>query len=501
MDNAHPPIHNALWRLMAFLRIVYAHVPNSTAFVNDVVTRCILPASLERLRQNTAAFLQQRKPEDHSAVEPFIAENSVFETSVLYPTSFDDFEDSFDDALPIHASSVLRNALKLTQHESGSATGPENDRLQSRTSLAAQFLLEGVDAWMNNEREVSSEERQRMVRTCGVSPAAIDEGLKLNAYALSDFVIDVIFPMGSIVWCGLPGGQRGEMGAERRPRDWLAAVYLASVNDAGCATSATLFAENREKRMAGLPAYTVQEKCLAAAAVPTTTETPLAPASSSSNAEVIATEVEVGSEPPEDLIISEENIHHLLTTMPEVVPREILVARRKSLLDPTITAFELEHHFTTPELRGEVDRLVKEILSRSNAASSLSQLADGICWRGKKADVATIVLRSLCPALRFHFQSLPPSVVDVDAESCPGSPPAEVNGDSVRRFLSEREAVAPKVLIKQLVDTFTRAQFNEFLLSAADNGNGRPLLSRGEVAKLKTKLDCAKKICAGFFPK
>ncbi|CUG90803.1 Hypothetical protein, putative [Bodo saltans] len=520
---------SALWRLMAYLHIIHAHQPNPTAFVNDVVSRCILPGSLERLRRNTTAFLQD-SPQERDSIVPFLAKGSVFEIAVLSPVSLEDFDDCFDDVLPIHASSVLRRAFRLTP--ASAETSAETAAPKAITSLSAQFLIEGVDRWMNDENECSKEERMRMVRACGVSPAAIDEGLQLNPYALSDFVIDVIFPEGSLWLDASVGGQ-----------DWVTGVYASSVRTQGDLSMAQFFWDNRAKR-SRLGSDDAEQKnstdalnggeekrkttdskkkeSVSKQAVPTTAS------AHDNNDDVIvtlaatATTAQVAEEEQEELIVSEDNIQELLSTAPHLLPREVLVARRKSIMDPTITAFDLESHFTTAELKSEVAKVRDEIKSRqkstppptttkgSNAKPALT-IDDKDLWKGKKSDMALKLVKTILPLIRTQYQALPPLIVDVDADSssdgaCGTPSPAaadttiENNGEcdnTVQAYLESPsiKSASPKVLTKLLVDTFSRAQLNDYL-STPESAGGPPRLSHDEILKLKTKLDCAKRIVA-----
>jgi hypothetical protein len=496
---------STLWRLMAYLHIIHAHQPDPALFVNDVVTRCILPGSLERLRRNTTAFLQD-SCEERDAVTPFLAKGSLFETSALSPVSFEDFDDCFEDILPIHASAALRRAFRLPSIAVDTTT--------PTTSLSAQFLIEGLDCWMNDDNEVSKEERRRMVRACGVSPAAIDEGLQLNPYALSDFIIDVVFPEGSR-WL------------DASTADWLTVVYTSTIKPQGDSAMARFFRDNQVKRnnlgcneedptTGKHAAVKAQVKRQEKVGEKKKKDVPKSMAVRDDNNGDVAPHATAGNaaadEDDEDLLVSEDNIQDLLSSAPHLLPKDVLAARRKSILDPTITAFELENHFTLPELKSEVAKVQKEIKTRQKPSPSTKKSSDAAdnkdLWKGKKSDVVSKLLASVIVPLRALFQALPPDVVDVDADSSDGpcdttSPPATDDigdsskdqdaGETLHAWLAKAAKTTPKVLIKQIVDTYSRAQLNDYLLTS-DVAAGRPRLSQDEILKLKTKLDCAKKI-------
>jgi hypothetical protein len=510
MSSVEP--RSTLWRLMAYLHIIHAHQPDPALFVNDVVTRCILPGSLERLRRNTTAFLQD-SCEKRDAVTPFLAKGSLFETSVLSPVSFEDFDDCFEDILPIHASAALRRAFRLPPIAADTTT--------PTTSLSAQFLIEGLDCWMNDDNEVSKDERRRMVRACGVSPAAIDEGLQLNPYALSDFIIDVVFPEGSR-WL------------DASTADWLTFVYTSTIKPQGDSAMVRFFRDNQVKRdnvgcneedttvgkHAAVKAQVKRQEKVVEKKKKDAAKSTLMAVKDDNNGDVSSHATAgnaAANEDDEDLLVSEDNIQDLLSSAPHLLPKDVLAARRKSILDSTITVFELENHFTLPELKSEVAKVQKEIKARqkpspSTKKSFLDAADNKDLWKGKKSDVVSKLLASVLVPLRALFQALPPDVVDVDADSSDSpcdttSPPATDDigdsskdqdaGETLHAWLVKAASAktTSKVLIKQIVDTYSRAQLNDYLVTSAVAA-GRPRLSQDEILKLKTKLDCAKKIVA-----
>lgn len=523
----------ALWRVAAFL------------FATDVHPKVLWENVLPHAYKRFCAKKIERLPKlAHSVVKQQTDVGTAFHTAVTSPSSFTAFEDAFDELLPLHVVSLLRSAMVVP------AASP--------TPLSAVYLMHGVDAWMQSNTE---EENTRIVLACGVSPAAVRDGLLLRPTACIDFAVDIMFPEGSAVWPATTSAAAESPASEDAViLDWLwqvvtqqlshpveeqqqqASSTSSAVQDRACccdyesdASASFLWRWLVEAAPTRTPADAATDQILI------DTEHHLKRArrnSSDRSTSVDSNNSSSSSNDNSDYIpefLSEDNLESVMLSNPEMVPRDILRARRKRLTDPTITAFEVERHYTVAELAHEVENIASRItpsnLSATCSGSSAAHAGEVTpppLFRGKrKHEIAEAVLSyvsAIRPLLddvadraRGASQGEPSnSIIDVDMLTTSdddddkvgvGAALSSIKEDRDRRangVIASIEIVVArcegnevtsnpstfssaelrKVVERDLIDGFTRADM-ELYLSVAHGATALQL------KQLRTKRECA----------
>ena len=207
-------------------------------------------------------------------------------------------------------------------------------------SLQEQYVVDAIDCWISRRTEAQN---KRLVLACGVEPAALEAAASKAAQrssvqaALADFVIDVILPREREIYgTGL---------------DWL---FVAVEKNAALDV-------DDDEAVAALPTPSPQKRHRC----------------DDDNGDVLLVEGSGGGgevDADGDLIVTQRNVDQLMLSKPELLPRYVIIQKRKALDDDDITAFEAEHHYTVTELRSFI-KLKDLDLSPFKGTSKKSGLA------------------------------------------------------------------------------------------------------------------------------
>ena len=162
------------------------------------------------------------------------------------------------------------------------------------TSLCEQYLIDGLDLWASDKPLLVD----RMVIACGIEPALLEMAKKKNPCASVEFIADIVFPL------------------DRTATDWLV--------------------------------ETCQSRNAFAVDASSEAESPNDPQARTLKR---ARENTDNGNDESDLIVDDENIDNIMMTNPGVLPKSVVRAKRKPLDDPSITAFEMDQHYTLVERR------------------------------------------------------------------------------------------------------------------------------------------------------
>ena len=223
-------------------------------------------------------------------------------------------------------------------------------------SIAEQYVVDAIDAWMARRDEVLN---KQLVVAVGVSPQVVDAAVAArgkeevpSSELLADFVIEIVLPADHQV-CGTS-------------LDWLYVVVEKN---------AALDVDDDEA-IAALPPSPPQKRPRC-----TTTgggDTGAISVEGGDDDEVLdGGQGAADGDDDDDLIVTHRNIDQLMMTRPQLLPRYVIVEKRKSLEDLGMTVFEAEHHYTVAELR-EFIRTQKLDVSSYKGLSKKSGLAGAV---------------------------------------------------------------------------------------------------------------------------
>jgi len=156
-------------------------------------------------------------------------------------------------------------------------------------AVATQFLIDGLDQWV---MKLPRDRQVSLLVSLGVSPRLLEESLAKEVTAVAEFVISIVFP---------------------RERE-----VLGTVND--------WLAETTKRQNPTDVDLELEEQ----------------PAQKKSRTE---------DDKSDDLVINDDNIDEIMQTRPQILPKSILHARRRSLTDASVTPKELDLLYTAVELK------------------------------------------------------------------------------------------------------------------------------------------------------
>lgn len=430
----------------------------------------------------------RKKPREAPEVLPHDTEWS---RHLLRPKSLSDFAESFCGSFPLHLLYRLEEVMGVPPTNSSSLTD---------SPLVEQFFVDAFDRWMDALAEA---DRHRMILACGVQPAVLEAAVARKAempYALTDFVISVVFPTPEELR-GRPHGGAGAAGTgttataaeeeeeEEGPdkggdgvtvQDWLLLAYQRNheaidveEEDSFAATSDGQGAEEGgEQRSAPRPRREVED------------------ALRGWNPE---------AEDEDEVVLTADNIDRYMRENPSVIPVTVLREKRKSWKSPSITPFELEHHYQLTELKAAVrelaslagasadvvraweDAAVAETSTAAEGHAQSNEAAEGRrrhahdCYVPgslthallREASRATRKADLLRVLLRLH-KSLDPSEEGRKGAAKDGDDPPARSEEATKGRPSIRDATLSAA---QLVKLFSLRELQEHLERELDEGN------------------------------
>lgn len=356
---------NPLFRLLAFLDNTGTQtfelaaavdttgnfVDAANTFRKDSTAASILSASLTALRDNIRRLftdaVEQRAifeivgtgeeapqadviatAESSAAALP-LPVDTEWSRAMLQPLSLAYFSDDLESGFPLNLHHRLCNVLGILP--SSTADGEANNcsgecSSSGGASLAEQFIIDGIDEWV---RHADAAEIRRIVRACGVQPTVVEAAFESRGAdevvpaTVVDFIIDIIYP---------PSSTNGAAAADRAPpvQDWLVLSYEKNRESISVAEDTPSPSLSLEVEDATSPEKKRQR-------------------TGDGEKPLDASELNNDEE-----LLTSDNIDEYMMKCPQKIPKSIIQAKRKSLKDPAITAFELEHHYSAVELKSFV---------------------------------------------------------------------------------------------------------------------------------------------------
>jgi hypothetical protein len=322
-------------------------------------------------------------------------------------TSLRDLEDVFEH-LTVEMATRLRNAFGISAPQSSPPSDPaqnvasddspcedvadaNNARCGFATAtrtIAEQYVIDSVDAWVSSR---CSAVNRQLVVGCGVHPDSVDAALKrarqsydeptldqedgcrkcgdlrgngaplpdaaevaVNAL-LADFVIELVFPSDRRIY--------------GTAQDWLCvALEKSAAVDVDDDEAVANLHPPEQERASGAKRQR---------SGPNDSDTDV-----SCSALVDENQQDDEEEDGDDLIVSKRNVDRLMLSKPHLLPRYVIVERRRKLDDERITVFEAEHHYSMAELR-EFACTAGLDVSKSKGIAKKAGLAAAILAAGK----------------------------------------------------------------------------------------------------------------------
>lgn len=367
--------------------------------------------------------------------DPFDAlpEETDWSRAVLRPHSLAKFGDRFANGFTLNLLMRLQEVMGVSS--SALTDGP----------LVEQFFVDALDRWMESRGEG---ENGRMVLACGVQPPVLEAATARSAelpHALVDFVVDVVFPTADDLLVAI--------GASAAVQDWLIQTYQLNHESIDVEDASGPGGEGDDKDDAAATAAATEEEA----------ERKRRRLEEESRAGL------AGWQPEDDeVVLTADNIDRYMRENPALIPRDILREKRRSWMDPRVTAFELESHYTAAELRAaakEVAGLTAPVEAAAwavaaaaeygyTAGAPTAELLRDAGRASKKADCVDVLLR-------LHVAVPEVSNGDVAAEGEPqGAGTAREPSESPDNAVNIAD---PALSAAQLIKHFSLADLQSFV--------------------------------------